>query len=375
MNKENKRILFLAYRDSRNPYVGGGDIYINELAKGIAKRGHSVTFVSSRFLGSKREESIDGVKVIRIGSAFSMFFLLFFYYFRYLRGKFDVVIEDVLSGPRVPFLGSVYVKEQLFGIIFQRQKELFERQFSRPVAFAMSTVERLLVLAYYRKRIVVDSLRVKYDLHAIGYTLDKLTVIHPGLNDSVFTDATVLPFEKRKRQILCLTKLRRYKLVEDAILAMDILRKTVPESHLVIAGRTNEMDPGYENELRSLVTQLNLDSNVSFIMDENAEEKAELLATSSVLILPSALEGFGIVVIEANVYGTPVVASDGVPADAASHGYNAIVVKKNNIEEYSKAMFLLLSNREQWAFMSRNSVEWATHFRWSHGVDVLLSLF
>jgi glycosyltransferase involved in cell wall biosynthesis len=374
INKKAKRILFLAYRDSRNPFVGGGDIYINELAKGCVKRGHSVTFISSRFPGSKKEESVDGVRVIRLGSAFNMFFLLLFYYFRYLRGNFDVVVEDVLSGPRIPFLGSLFIKEKLIGIIFQRQKELFELQFSRPIAFVMSSVERLLVLVYSRKKIIVDSLRVKHDLRAIGYSLGKLTVIYPGLNDSLFADSIILPFDKRKKQILCLTKLRRYKLVEDAIRAIDILRKSIPDSHLVIAGRTNEMDPGYEDELRILVKDLNLSSNVSFIMDENVEEKAALLATSRVLILPSALEGFGIVVIEANVYGTPVVASNGVPADAANNGYNAIVVKRNDIQGYSNALLLLLSNRELWERMSCNSREWATHFKWSYGVDNLLAL-
>ena len=256
---------------------------------------------------------MDGVRVVRFGSAFTMVFLLFFYYFKHLRGRFDVVVEDVLSGPRIPFFGSLYIRERTVGIIFQRQKELFQRQFSYPVAFVMSSVERLLVLAYRRKAIVVDSLRVKKDLQAIGYKANKMTVVHPGVPESFFAQTIFPTFSERRLQVLCLTKLRRYKLIEDAILAIKNVRKILPECQLVIAGRTNEMDPGYEEELRNLVNRLNLNKNVRFIKDETQEEKVELLASSRVLVLPSALEGFGIVVIEANAYGTPVVASDGFP--------------------------------------------------------------
>jgi glycosyltransferase involved in cell wall biosynthesis len=134
------------------------------------------------------------------------------------------------------------------------------------------------------------------------------------------------------------------------------------------------MDPGYEEELHNLVNRLNLNENVRFIKDETLEEKVELLASSRVLVLPSALEGFGMVVIEANAFGTPVVASDGVPADAALNGYNAIVVPRKNIPAYSAAIFSLLTDERRWNIMSHNSVEWATHFSWSSSVTKFLSI-
>jgi glycosyltransferase involved in cell wall biosynthesis len=371
--KTSSRILFLAYRDSRNPYIGGGDIYLNELAKGCANQGYEVTLISSRFPGSKTEELLDRVHIIRFGSAFTMVFLLFFYYFKHIRGKFNIVVEDVLSGPRIPFFGSLYIRECTVGIIFQRQKELFQRQFSYPVAFVMSSVERLLVLLYRHKVIVVDSLRVKKDLQAIGYKANKLNVVNPGLPESFFSRTSFPTFYDRPCQVLCLTKLRRYKLIEDAILAIRTVREILPECQLVIAGRTNEMDPGYEEELRNLVDHFDLNKNVRFVMNETPQEKIELLCTSRILVLPSALEGFGIVVIEANAFGTPVVASDGVPSDAALNFYNALVVPRNDIPAFSEAIYLLLTNKKYWDLMSKNSVEWATHFKWSSAVLKFLS--
>ena len=64
------------------------------------------------------------------------------------------------------------------------------------------------------------------------------------------------------------------------------MRQKLPECKLVIAGRTNEMDPAYEQELHNLVNRLKLNENVQFIKDEDTEEKVELLASSRFLSFP-----------------------------------------------------------------------------------------
>ena len=152
------RVLFLASRDSSNPYNGGGDIYINELAKGYAKRGHAVTILSSSFPESKAEEYIENVRVIRLGSGFTMFLRVFVYYFRHLRGQFDVVVEEVMGGQRIPFFASLYMKERVVGILHQKHQELFRHQFSFPIASLLSLFERFLVLLYKDNQLIVNSL-------------------------------------------------------------------------------------------------------------------------------------------------------------------------------------------------------------------------
>ena len=84
---------------------------------------------------------------------------------------------------------------------------------------------------------------------------------------------------------------------------MQKVRETIPDCELVVAGRTNDFEPNYENELRKLVTQLNLSEVVHFQMNVSESQKIELLKQSRALVLPSAIEGFGIVVIEANACG------------------------------------------------------------------------
>ena len=155
---------------------------------------------------------------------------------------------------------------------------------------------------------------------------------------------------------------------------MQKVRETIPNCELVVAGGTNDFEPNYENELRNLVSELNLSEVVHFQINVSESQKIELLKQSRALILPSAIEGFGIVVIEANACGTPVIVSDRVPNDAAKNGYNASVYPCHDIDSLSKAMISLLSDEEKWNRMSNNSVEWAKKFSWTSSVKNFASV-
>jgi glycosyltransferase involved in cell wall biosynthesis len=362
------RILFLAFRDPSNPYAGGGDIYINELAKGCAKRGHSVTMVSSRFPGSKAEEFVEGVRIIRFGSGFTMLPKVFTHYFKHLRGKFDIVVEEIMGGPRIPFFACIYMKEKLVGILQQRHKEIFQHQFSFPVASFLAFLERLLALLYRGKVVIVNSSRTRRDLREIGFLESRMHIVYPGLQKWFFTVVNA-NFSARRPRVVCLTKIRRYKLIDCAVRAMKSVCKAVPNCELIIAGRTNDVESRYEEELRCLVEDLGLSNNVSFRKDISETEKIELLRTCRALVLPSAIEGFGIVVIEANACGTPAIVSDRIPKDAAIDGYNAIVFPCHDEESLSTAISSLVLDEVMWTKMSMKAKHFTGGFAWDRSVD------
>jgi glycosyltransferase involved in cell wall biosynthesis len=365
------RILFLASRDLCNPYIGGGDMYINELAKGCAKKVHSVTILSSKSPECKAEEYVENVRVIRLGTRFTMFLKVFAYYFLHLRGQFDVVVEEVMGGPRIPFFASLYMKERLVGVLHQRHAEIFRQQFSFPIASLLSLLERFLVLLYRDNQLIVNSLRTKEDLRGIGYHPENMHVVYPGLPNYFFQSENK-GFYSRKCRVICLTKIRRYKLIDQAIRAMEKVNKVMPNCELVIAGRTNDVDPEYENELRQLVLELGLRDKIHFDKDISEGKKIRLLKSSRALILPSVLEGFGIVVIEANACGTPAIVSDRVPA--AMNGSNAIVVPCFDIDSLSKAIITLLSDEKRWCELSARSFELAKHFTWETSVNQFIAV-
>lgn len=360
------RILFLAFRDYFNPHVGGGDTYLNELAKGCARQGHEVTILSSTFQGSAQRQETKKLRILRLGSRLTMVLRVFTYYFTHLRGQFDVVVEEIMGGPRIPFFASLYMKERIIGVLQQRHKEIFRHEFSVPVFFCLSFLERFMVLLYRSNQLIVNSNRTKEDLRAIGYRTGNMHVIYPGLPKR-FLHQSNRNFSFRHPRVVCLAKIRRYKLIDQAISAMKKAVEDRPDCELVIAGRSNELETDYEDELHRLVKELGLSRNVHFELNISENRKIDLLESSRALILSSAIEGFGIAIIEANSCGTPAITSDKVPA--AVDGYNAMVVGCSDADSLSKAIVDIVSDEEKWKRLSSNSVEWAKQFTWTKSTE------
>lgn len=79
---------------------------------------------------------------------------------------------------------------------------------------------------------------------------------------------------------------------------------------LIIAGPS---EVGHSNEIATLVRQRGLAESVQIIGPQYGEEKALLLRSSSLFILPTYSENFGMAVAEALAYGIPVLTTTGAP--------------------------------------------------------------
>lgn len=97
-----------------------------------------------------------------------------------------------------------------------------------------------------------------------------------------------------------------------------------------------------EDKLKKLTKGLNLENNV-FFKDfcKNQKELYSLIKSSSIFVLPSTREGFGIVVLEANACGIPVITIDS-PMNAAKN----LITSKNGfiIDNDSDQLAELISN-------------------------------
>ncbi len=358
------RILFIAFRDCANPSAVGGDIYLWELARGLSKLGNHVTFVCSRFTGSKSEEKVDGIEVLRVKGLWSLPFRIGRLYLRRLKNTFDVVIEEAIGGQRFPFFASVYVKEPLIAIWHQKNTRVFREQYPLPLAAVLSLLEYFHARIYRNRVIITPSKDSRQKVATLGFSESKVRVVYDGVG-SVFENLTMR--EERLPLIICLGKLRKYKHADHAILALpQILEETRNNCMLIIAGKISEIDGSYPDELRRLSQNLHVETNVDFRLNISETEKLELLRRASVLVQPSPIEGFSIVVIEANRCGTPVVASDGVPSDVVRDGVNGIVYPYGDVEKLSKGVSTLLTNAKLWRQMSANSLAWSQKFSWTN---------
>jgi glycosyltransferase involved in cell wall biosynthesis len=88
------------------------------------------------------------------------------------------------------------------------------------------------------------------------------------------------------------------------------------------------------------------------------------------LVLPSSVEGFGIVVLEANACGVPVIASSGVPEGAVRDGFNGLRYQFGDIRALADRIVHLLWDTALYSSLSKNASSNAERFSWSRvGAD------
>lgn len=115
--------------------------------------------------------------------------------------------------------------------------------------------------------------------------------------------------KRSKKRIGFLGRLHPRKNVKGLIEAWASLGKATKNAELYIMGKGDET---YEAYLKELVVTLGL-TNVVFAGFVNGREKFEKLATLTALFVPSDFENFGMIITEALIVKTPVMASLGTP--------------------------------------------------------------
>lgn len=153
-------------------------------------------------------------------------------------------------------------------------------------------------------------------LHSRG--IKQTTTIPNGINPTLYHNNGDDNF------ILYAGRLTKFKGVDYLIKAYS----KIPKTHrLVIIGSGQD-----EGRLKMLVQLYKLNDNVDFIPWVNPERLREYFSKCSVFVLPSLLETFGTVLLEAMSSGKPVIASNIIgPRDVISNGKDGFLFEKGNI--------------------------------------------
>ncbi|MGD6875878.1 glycosyltransferase [Bacillus infantis] len=127
--------------------------------------------------------------------------------------------------------------------------------------------------------------------------------------------------------------------------AVSIAAESHPDTTLYIIGA--EKDPAFKQELTDHVKLLDMENRVFFLGVRTQQEIAEWMSAAEVFILPSHIEGFGLVALEAMACGTPVIGTEaGGLKHLLSNGAGEIVPVKN-AAALSKGIEELLSSPEK----------------------------
>jgi glycosyltransferase involved in cell wall biosynthesis len=355
------RVLFLMTRDVRHPGLAGGDLGMWERATYLAREGHMVCVVTSRFPGGARVEKIDGVNVVRLSGIYSLWWRTFVYYMRRCRGRYDAVVTEGFGGSRVPRFAPLYVTEPVITEWHQIHRDLFAVQYPRWVVPALNALERLTAFVHRDTMLVVRTEEWKQAFPQLGFKPSNIRVVPACIDESWLIGSR--PGAVASPQVICIGKIRRYKCPDHVIRAMHLVLRAVPTARLMVVGRHDDL--AYERELRSLVEKLEIGPHVQFHFGIPEADKRALLRQSRIMALPSAVEGFGIVVLEANASGVPVIASSGVPESVVESGRNGLRFAFGDIQALAASIVSVLSDDALYAELSAGSLAFARSLTWA----------
>ncbi|MEO6605169.1 MAG: glycosyltransferase, partial [Aeromicrobium sp.] len=128
--------------------------------------------------------------------------------------------------------------------------------------------------------------------------------------------------------------------------------------------------------LSDLSTSLGLEDVVRFVPTVSQAALADWYAAASVVCVPSYNESFGLVAIEAQACGTPVVAArvGGLPT-AVSDGVSGVLVDGHDPADYATALHPLLVDVALREAMSEKAVHHAESFGWDVTADRTLDVY
>lgn len=168
-----------------------------------------------------------------------------------------------------------------------------------------------------------------------------LYVIHNGLDASAFLGSDVKPLtnETSPRFILSVAKFEEKKGLDVLIQAFSSITDQFPDLHLILIGATAKA----LEHLKEMCVCAGVDKQVHFYTDMSHQDVADFYRRATLFALPSRQEPFGIVLLEAGLFGLPVVASctGGIP-EIITDGVNGRLVEPDNSKELATCITELL---------------------------------
>jgi len=216
-----------------------------------------------------------------------------------------------------------------------------------------------------------------------GAVPERVFVVPPGVDLSVFQPVD-RDEARRKigygpgRLLLFVGRLERLKGVEVAIRALALLRdRNHDDVRLLILGEdSKDGDEGEKDRLKAVAADVGVRDRVDFLGSVAHHELPYFYSAADVCVMPSYSESFGLVGLEAQASGRPVVGSDvsglrSVIRDQVS-GY---LIAGHDPAEYAERIGRLLEDPELAQQMGRRGRLLAQRYSWTRTADRLRELF
>jgi D-inositol-3-phosphate glycosyltransferase len=208
----------------------------------------------------------------------------------------------------------------------------------------------------------------------------RIDVAHPGVDLDVFR-----PGDRRAARAALGLPLDEHVVAFvgriQPLKAPDVLLRAAAKLQrvrIVVAGGPSGSGLAVPDGLVRLADELGIAARVTFLPPQSREDLARLFQAADLVAVPSYSESFGLVAVEAQACGTPVVAAavGGLPV-AVQDGVSGTLVSGHDVDQWARAIDELLrlgAGPRAWA-MSRSAAQHAAKFSWDNTVDALLTSY
>ena len=329
------------------PTVGGSGAVAAELGKQLARRGHSVHFVSYRlpfrlddFHENIRYHEVDltsyslfeypphdlalAAKMAEVGREQKLD--LFHVHYAIPHAITGLLAQQMLGDKPPKLITTLHGTD--ITLVGQ------DRTFFEITKFGIMKSQGVTAVSEFLKRMTVEEFEVGEDIEVIPNFVD-LSVYCTA---RAYKDRTTLAPAGAKI-LLHISNFRPVKRVLDVIRIFERVQREVP-SVLLMVGEGPE-----RASAQALARRLGIDDRVRFLGRQDHIE--ELTGIADVFLLPSELESFGLSALEAMASGVPVIGSDagGLP-EVVKHTETGFVLPVGDIEGMAARTIEILKDDE-----------------------------
>lgn len=373
------RIALIA--SSAYPSPGGVEQHVRHVARELAARGHAVEVWTVARDGVGSRDAVDGVPILRLPAplpAMNPRSILGFArsvpaawraWAAAVRTFRPELLHVQCFGPNGVYALAL---SRRFGIplavsshgeTFMDEDAVFEHSVTLRAALRRALSRAAFVTGC--SEYTLADLRARFGLQG-GH------VVFNGVDpvDHALGDGAARQLESDPPSVFAVGRLVRVK-------GMDLLIRAFAEASLPDGARLVIGGDGSERRaLESSALELGIADRVQFLGRLDPDGVARAMASSSVLVVPSRVEAFGIVVLEGWRAGVPVITTRlGGPAEFVSHRRDGFLVDPEAPGELTGALETILGDPSLAARIGSSGAERVSAFTWSATVDAYEHLY
>ncbi len=219
-----------------------------------------------------------------------------------------------------------YAKDKIIKIATEHNHHNNNSRYIKKVVTSLKNIDYFVVVS--------EDLKEFYE-NKIG---DTKCLYIPNVIDNIYDK----PKYNTNYNLVSVGRFSKEKAFEDLIEVIGIVKKDIPNIHLNLVG-----DGKLKNDITNKIESLDLKGNIKLCGYLSQSEIKKVMLDSSLYVMTSLTESFGLVLIEANSYGIPCIAFDSASGAKQIIENKELLISNRDKEKMAKLIVKLLKDKDK----------------------------